>query len=98
LVCLDRRIISDGVLADDEAYRYWELSKQHGGYTDPFPGLRLHKVHMDDYNKDKPSHGLEHRNLKWYSVRGSMPSVDSDPNMHACAHLYASDRNSLFVM
>lgn len=53
---------------------------------------------MDAYNGSKPDHGLEHRNLKWYAVEGDMPRVDEDPNMHICAHLYASDRNSLFVM
>jgi len=51
---------------------------------------------MDPYNSDKPP--LEKRNLKYYCVRGGMPSVEDDPNMHICAHLYASDRNSLFVM
>jgi hypothetical protein len=75
---------------------YWEFSRNNGGYTDPFPGLRLHKVNMDRYNEDKPP--LERRNLKYYAVRGSMPAVEEDPNMHICAHLYASDRNSLFVM
>lgn len=51
---------------------------------------------MDSYNKDKP--GTERRSLKYYSVLGTMPSVGEDPNMHIAAHLYASDRNSLFVM
>ena len=78
--------------------RYWEFSRRNGGYTDAFPGLQLHKVDMDAYNGSKPEHGLEHRNLKWYAVEGDMPRVDEDPNMHICAHLYASDRNSLFVM
>ena len=76
--------------------RFWEFSKANGGWTDPFPGLHLHKVNMDPYNRDKPP--LKRRNLKYYSVRGEMPSVKDDPNMHVCAHLYASDRNSLFVM
>ena len=75
---------------------YWEYSKKNGGYTDPFPGLLLRKVNMERFNADKPP--LERRNLKYYAVRGSMPSVQEDPNMHICAHLYASDRNSLFVM
>ncbi|KAK5687017.1 hypothetical protein LTS10_001154 [Elasticomyces elasticus] len=77
---------------------YWEFSKRNGGYTDPFPGLHLQKVDMDAHNTSKPPHGLDHRNLKYYSVRGDMPSVEEDPNMHLCAHLYASDRNSLFVI
>ncbi|KAK3067000.1 hypothetical protein LTR53_016373 [Teratosphaeriaceae sp. CCFEE 6253] len=79
-------------------HRYWEFSRRNGNYTDAFPGLKLHKVDMDAYNSSKPSHGLEHKNLKWYAVRGDMPRVEDDPNMHVCAHLYASDRNSLFVI
>ena len=51
---------------------------------------------MERYNSDKPA--LDRRNLKYYRVRGQMPSIEEDPNMHICAHLYASDRNSLFVM
>ncbi|KAK4555025.1 hypothetical protein LTR86_007791 [Recurvomyces mirabilis] len=77
---------------------YWDFTARNNGYTDPFPGLELRKVDMSAYNRNKTSHGLEHRNLKMYSVRGRMPSVKEDPNMHVCAHLYASDRNSLFVI
>lgn len=53
---------------------------------------------MDAYNANKPP--LDKKNLKYYSVRHpeTMPSVHSDPNLHLCAHLYASDRNSLFVI
>ena len=51
---------------------------------------------MDAYNKNVSP--LERKNLKYYSVIGSMPLIKDDPNMHICAHLYASDRNSLFVM
>ncbi|KAK0337359.1 hypothetical protein LTR02_001989 [Friedmanniomyces endolithicus] len=53
---------------------------------------------MDLYNNPKASDGLDHRNLKYYSVRGDMPAVGEDANIHLCAHLYASDRNSLFVI
>lgn len=75
---------------------YWEYMKKNGGHTDPFPGLHLRKVNMERYNADKTP--LERRNLKYYATIGSMPSMQEDPNMHICAHLYASDRNSLFVM
>ncbi|KAK5170269.1 uncharacterized protein LTR77_004855 [Saxophila tyrrhenica] len=75
---------------------YWEFSRRNNNYTDPFPGLTLHKVDMERYNSSKPP--LERRNLKYYSVIGGMPSVEEDINMHICAHLYASDRNSLFVI
>lgn len=92
---------------------YWEYSKQNGGYTDPFPGececvqvgavdtddttgLQLHKPDMEPYNRDRA--GVDRRSLKYYSALGAMPAVQEDPNMHIAAHLYASDRNSLFVM
>lgn len=50
---------------------------------------------MDAYKHVPP---LERRHLKYYSVIGDMPTWEEDANMHACAHLYASDRNSLFVI
>jgi acyl-CoA thioesterase len=62
--------------------------------VDPFPGLDMRKVDMTAYNK--PQMTLDHRQLQYYRVLGAMPSVDEDPNMHAAAHLYASDRNGLF--
>lgn len=84
------------VMPGVDAPWYWEYSKANSGYTDPFPGLQLRKVDMEEYNKDRKP--LDKRNLKYYSVQGRMPTVEEDPNMHLCAHLYASDRNSLFVM
>lgn len=51
---------------------------------------------MDAYNTDLPA--LHRRSLIYYSAIGSMPSITSNPNLHACAHLYASDINSLFMV
>lgn len=70
--------------------------RRSGHFTDKPAGLKLHKPNMDPYNDNLQF--PERRSLKYYSVRGSMPSVQEDPNMHIAAHLYASDRNSLFVM
>lgn len=39
---------------------------------------------------------FDKRQLYFYRLIGSLP-VD-DTNLHACAHLYASDRNSLFIV
>jgi hypothetical protein len=39
---------------------------------------------------------LDKRQLQYYRVLGEMPVVEADPNLHAAAHLYASDRNGLF--
>lgn len=63
------------------------------GYNDPCPGLDTRKVDMKPYNE--PLAPLERRQLYYYRVIGEMPS---DPNLHACVHLYASDRNSLFIV
>jgi hypothetical protein len=51
---------------------------------------------MSSYNTHKSFD--QKRNLKFYAIRGPMSSVEEDPNMHIAAHLYASDRNSLFMM
>jgi acyl-CoA thioesterase II len=54
----------------------------------------MRKVDMTAYNSGRSV--VDKRQLQWYSVFGAMPS--DQPNLHACAHLYASDRNSLKVI
>lgn len=49
---------------------------------------------MTAYNESRPL--LERKQLQFYAVIGDMPSIRQDPNLHACAYLYASDRSSLF--
>ncbi|KAK5133318.1 hypothetical protein LTR08_007843 [Meristemomyces frigidus] len=71
---------------------YWERRKKTG-HNDAFPGLQSQKVAMADYNDQK--HPLDRRQLILYRTLGDLPP---DPNMHLCAHLYASDRNSLFIV
>jgi len=51
---------------------------------------------MTAYNKHRPA--LARRSLIYYSAIGDMPGIDAQPNLHACAHLYASDINSLFLV
>lgn len=41
---------------------------------------------------------LDRRQLQFYSTIGRMPSVSQDANLHACAHLFGSDRNGLFLI
>lgn len=48
---------------------------------------------MTPYNK--PRNVFDRRQLHFYRVLGTLPP---NPNIHACAHLYASDRNSLFIV
>nr|POF18616.1 acyl-coenzyme a thioesterase 8 [Quercus suber] len=64
------------------------------GLNDALPGLDMPKVDMRDYNAMR--HPLERRQLTFYRTIGPLPSPPSSPNLHLCAHLYASDRNSLF--
>lgn len=51
---------------------------------------------MKSYNA--PRQPPDRRQLTYYSTIGTLPPVHEVPNLHACAHLYASDRNSLFII
>lgn len=58
-------------------------------------------MNMTPYNSNQPPHGLaretiDYRQLQYYRVIGNIPR--EDVNLHACAHLYASDRNSMFLV
>lgn len=71
---------------------YWQR-RSETGLNDEFPGLECKRVDMTAYND--PRNPLDKRQLIFYRTIGEMPE---DPNMHLCAHLYASDRNSLFIV
>ncbi|GAB7357861.1 hypothetical protein MBLNU230_g0032t1 [Neophaeotheca triangularis] len=71
---------------------YWRRRKETG-YNDPFPGLQARKVDMTAFNRGLDP--LDKRQLIYYRALGKMPK---DANLNACAHLYASDRNSLFIV
>ncbi len=66
--------------------------------ADTFPGLDIRRVDMGAYNtpKGKAPNPNIYRQLSYYRAFGPIPL--SSPNLHACAHLYASDRNSLFLI
>jgi acyl-CoA thioesterase len=83
---------------------------QHPDHFNPIGGLHVRKVDMRKYNSTRiPS---DRRQLIFYTLRGSLPlptapypsgltspiSMTREANLHACAHLYASDRNSLFLI
>ncbi|KAH9216960.1 thioesterase-like superfamily-domain-containing protein [Leptodontidium sp. 2 PMI_412] len=59
-----------------------------------FPGLTMHRVNMSPFNTTLPP--TTYRQLTYYQPLGPLPP--SSPNLHACAHLYASDRNSLYLI
>lgn len=71
---------------------YWQRRKETGE-NDKFPGLQCRKVDMTKYNRDR--HPIDRRQLIFYRTIGDMPS---DPNLHLAAHLYSSDRNSLYIV
>ncbi|TKA28527.1 hypothetical protein B0A54_16523 [Friedmanniomyces endolithicus] len=71
---------------------YWRRRRETG-LNDAFPGLTARKVDMQRYNESR--HPLDRRQLILYRTLGNLPN---DPNMHLCAHLYASDRNSLYIV
>ncbi|SMQ47457.1 unnamed protein product [Zymoseptoria tritici ST99CH_3D7] len=70
---------------------YWR-EQAKTGKNDAFPGLDSRKADMTAYNRGL--HPLDKRQLIFYRSIGTMSK--DDPNMHLCAQLYASDRNSLF--
>jgi hypothetical protein len=83
----------------------------HPNHLNPLPGLHLRKVDMIAFNTGRDP--IDKRQLTYYSIRGGLPSPYPDQpskgtskgksttreaNLHLIAHLYASDRNSLFII
>ena len=81
----------------------------HPAHFNPIGCLHLRKADMSNYNASR--NPLDRRQLTFYTLRGSLPlptapfppgpvkaSLTREANIHACAHLYASDRNSLFII
>jgi acyl-CoA thioesterase II len=71
---------------------WYRKELEQGHPNDKFPGLETPKANMKAFNE--PRQPLDRRQLIFYRTIGDMPP--SDANLHMCAHLYASDRNSLF--
>jgi len=96
---------------DSEWFHKTYLSK-HPDHFNPVGGLHLRKADMKKYNDTQTP--IDKRQLTFYTLRGSLPlptapyppgptsshttSLTREANLHACAHLYASDRNSLFII
>jgi len=96
---------------DSEHFRETYLPA-HPEHFNPIGGLHLRKVDMAKYNSKRSA--IDRRQLILYTLRGSLPlptapyppllgstgktKLTREANMHACAHLYASDRNSLFIV
>ncbi|KAF1928100.1 Thioesterase/thiol ester dehydrase-isomerase [Didymella exigua CBS 183.55] len=89
---------------DSEDFRERYLPS-HPEHFNPIGGLHFRRTDMGKYNASRDP--LERRQLTFYTLRGSLPLpplkkgkgiVTREANLHACAHLYASDRNSLFMI
>lgn len=93
---------------DSEYFRETYLPA-HPDHFNPIAGLHLRKADMSKHNANRDP--LDRRQLTFYTLRGGLPlptapfpprdsnaSVTREANLHACAHLYASDRNSLFIV
>lgn len=73
-----------------------------------FPGLQCRKVDMREWNSTR--HPMERRQLIFYRMifdrekegekekEEEEEGMNMNMNMQLCAHLYASDRNSLFIV
>lgn len=93
---------------DSEYFRETYLPA-HPEHFNPVAGLHLRKADMKKYNETRTP--IDRRQLTFYSLRGSLPlptapypppigkvSLTKEANLHAVAHLYASDRNSLYII
>jgi acyl-CoA thioesterase len=96
---------------DSEQFRMTYLPA-HPEHFNPIGGLHIRKADMTRYNAERSA--TDRRQLLFYTLRGSLPlptapypptteltgkmNLTREANMHACAHLYASDRNSLFIV
>lgn len=74
--------------------RYLDMTKEQGEMQ-TYIGLDTRKVDMTPHNK--PLDPLDRRQLLFYRADGAL-GPEMNPNLHACAHLYASDINSLFIV
>jgi acyl-CoA thioesterase II len=83
---------------------WWEREEQHywSQYAASFPGVECRKVYMAKYNGKVPLDGgqatARYRQLQFYRIILDGAGGPPDLNLHAAAHLYASDRNSLFLI
>lgn len=84
-------------------YRKKILEYEEGkGKHDAFPGLQCRKVDMREWNAKR--HPMERRQLIFYRMifdrekEEEEEGMNMNMNMQLCAHLYASDRNSLFIV
>jgi acyl-CoA thioesterase II len=59
-----------------------------------FPGMITSVLNMEEFHKNQ--HPLLRRNLYIYSTLDEKKLLPIDPNLEACAHMYHSDRESVW--
>lgn len=81
----------------------YEDAEEGKGKHDAFPGLQCRKVDMREWNSKR--HPMERRQLIFYRMifdrekeKEEDQGMNMSMNMQLCAHLYAFDRNSLFIV
>ncbi|KAI1611180.1 acyl-CoA thioesterase [Exophiala viscosa] len=96
----------DHILAPASDALWWIDSDYMKRVTPIFPGVETRKVDMTKYNGQvELGRGIEgeaiskYRQLLFYRLyQDEEGDGDVDLNLHAAAHLYTSDRNSLFLI
>ncbi|KAK4946694.1 hypothetical protein LTR10_014196 [Elasticomyces elasticus] len=94
----------DHPLAPASDALWWENSEHLKSVTPIFPGVEARKVDMTKYNGQMKVGGQDgaaisrYRQLLFYRLYQDEESDAVDLNLHAAAHLYTSDRNSLFLI
>lgn len=74
---------------------WYHRYRERYGQANDFPGLDMRRVDMSAFNESIKS-PIDYRQLSYYRLIGDIPADNF--NLHACAHLYASDRNSLYLV
>lgn len=92
-------LLLDDADGEEEGKGKMKTKKNH----DAFPGLQCRKVDMREWNSTR--HPMERRQLIFYRMifdrekeKEEDQGMNMNMNMQLCAHLYASDRNSLFIV
>lgn len=92
---------SDHPLAPSADFPLYRAFEDEHEPPDTAPGVEVRKVNMTPYNSNQAPYGsekdpIDYRQLQYYKIIGDIPR--DDVNLHICAHLYASDRNSMFLV
>ena len=96
--------------SQDSAYFHEVYLPSHPEHFNPIGGIHVHRADMRKYNESREP--IHRRQLTFYTLRGSLPlptapypppsqgpfALTRAANLHACAHLFASDCNTLYIV